>query len=162
MCAISALFTYFKPYELCEGYVDDLRNGIIPRTFLLAARQTIKTLAHGTYNVTGSIIQTDNLGNGSVTKIIGIAVNGHNPLPHYNPGNQPFNLNFAFVLFEAREADQAKISHSVLDYVWANNRHNVNNYNSTFINNYIASINMPPAGFGEVSISDKLINGIAR
>ena len=109
---------YFAEPHLCEGLTDCLGDGRVPRTPLLqpGGGQTIRTLAHGTYNVTGGVLQIGNLGNGHVTKIIGMAANGHNNMGLYTPGNQPFNQNFASVLYEVREAGQNSISHSMLDY----------------------------------------------
>lgn len=79
-----------------------MRNGTIPRTPLLQPGQIIRTLAHGTYNVTGGVVQIGNLANGNITKVIGIAANGNHPGINYIPGNQPFNRNFASILFELR------------------------------------------------------------
>ena len=89
-----------KPLLL--NHVGDLRNGTIPGTPLL--QQTIRTLAHGVYNVTGGAVHIGFLGNGHVTKVIGVTANDTDPGPVYTSGAQPFNSNFASILFELRQA----------------------------------------------------------
>lgn len=54
------------------NHVGDLTKGTIPKTGLLQPGQTIKTLPHGTYNVTGGLVHIAYLGNGNVTKVISI------------------------------------------------------------------------------------------
>ena len=97
-------------------HVDLLLNGMIPRTPLLQPGQTIYTLPHGAYNVTGGVVYKGNLGDGRVTKVIGIAAQG-NTVFTYIPGTQPYNSNFSSILFELREAGQPNVSHSCLDYI---------------------------------------------
>ncbi len=81
---------------LCD-HVGDLRNGTIARTSLLQPGETIKTLPHGTYNVTGGLVQIGNLGNGNITKVIGIAPHGIPPATFtYTPGIQ-WELCFYFI-----------------------------------------------------------------
>jgi len=99
------------------AHIDDLQNGTIARTRLLQPGQTIKTLPHGVYPITGGLIHIGYLGGGSVTKVTGNIVSGNNPGLFYTPSTQPYNSNFASVLFEIHEARQATISHSALDYV---------------------------------------------
>lgn len=148
---------------LCD-HVGDLRNGTIARTPLLQPGQTIKTLAHGTYNVTGGLVQIGNLGNGNITKVIGISPGGNPPATFlYTPGNQPFNGNFASILFELREAGQKTVSHSALDYVFADRQlaTPAGNLNALYLQSYRVSVGMPVSQFGETSISNSIINGIA-
>jgi len=149
---------------LCD-HVDDLKNGTIARTPLLQVGQTIKTLPHGTYNVTGGAVEIGYLGNGNVTKVIGIAPNGIPPATlTYTPGIQPFNRNFASILFELREAGQKNVSHSALDYVFSANRQLVTpagNINALYLQSYRAFAEMPFAQFGETYISNSVINRIA-
>ncbi len=148
---------------LCD-HVGDLQDGTIARTPLLQQGQTIKTLAHGTYNVTGGIVEIGRLGNGHVTKVIGIAAQGipANTLT-YTPNTQPFNENFASILFELRAAGQSKVSHSALDYAYANRQLITpsGNFNAMHLQSYRVFAGMPMAQFGETSISNSVINGIA-
>jgi len=156
--------TYISGPLLCD-HVGDLQNGTIARTPLLQQGQTIKTLAHGTHNVTGGFVQIGNLGSGNITKVIGIAPNGNPPAGLvYTPGTQPFNGNFASILFELREAGQTKVSHSALDYAFANRQlvTPVGNINSLYLQSYRVYEGMPVSQFGETSISNSIINGIAR
>lgn len=148
---------------LCD-HISDLRNGTIVRTPLLQPGQTIRTLAHGTYNVTGGLVQIDNLGDGKITKVIGIVVNGNLPATFvYTPGTQPYNGNFASVLFELREAGQTKVSHSALDYVLANRQlaTPAGNLNAQYLQSYRAFAGMPVSQYGETYISNRIINGLA-
>ena len=148
---------------LCD-HVGDLRNGTIARTPLLQPGQTIKNLAHGTYNVTGGLVQIGNLGGGIVTKVIGIAPNSNIPVPlTYTPGTQPFNGNFASILFELREAGQRTVSHSALDYIFANRQlaTPAGNFNAHYLQSYRVFAGMPLSQYGETSISNSIINGIA-
>lgn len=76
----------FSTPELCD-HVGDLRNGNIPRTSLLQPGQQIRTLPHGSHIVTGGTVHIGYLGGGSVTKVIGIIVNGALPAGlNYIPG----------------------------------------------------------------------------
>ena len=148
---------------LCD-HVGDLRNGTIARTPLLQPGQTIKTLPHGTYNVTGGLVEIGNLANGNVTKVIGINPHGIPPAGfHYTPGIQPYNRNFASILFELRDAGQKHVSHSALDYVFANRQlaTPAGNLHALYLQSYRVSVGMPVAQFGETFISNSIINGIA-
>lgn len=104
-----------------QTFVEEMANGIINRTPLLHKRnpgQTIQDLAHGTYTVIGGHVSIGYLGNGNVTKIIGIIVDGMpNNLNNwtYAVGNQPFKRNFAFVLYELRAAGKMTCDYSNLD-----------------------------------------------
>lgn len=102
---------------LCD-HVGDLQDGTIARTPLLQQGQTIKTLAHGTYNVTGGIVEIGHLGNGQVTKVIGISAQG---IPAntftYTPGTQPYNKNFASILFYLNYAWQGKVRLAILPWI---------------------------------------------
>lgn len=144
-------------------HVDNLLDGTIPRTPLLQLGQTIKNLPHGAYDVTGGVVHIGNLGGGHVTKIIGIAAQGDTGLT-YTPGTQPFNRNFASILFELREAGQTNVSHSALDYVLANNRQLATangNFNTNFLQSYRVFAGMSQTQYGDTRITDRIINGIA-
>ena len=149
---------------LCD-HVDDLREGRIPRTPLLQAGQTIKTLAHGIYNVTSGAVQIGNLGNGIVTKVIGILPNGDlNPGFTYAPGCQPFNRSFASILFELREAGLQTVSHSSLDYGTAGRQQATaaGNLHAQYLQGYKVSAGLSVSQSGETTITDSIINGLAR
>lgn len=147
---------------LCDC-VGDLRNGTIPRTPLLQPGQTIRSLPHGVYNVTGGMVQIGNLAGGNVTKVIGIVANGNPPGLNYTPGTQPFNSNFASVLFELREAGQTKVSHSALDYAFANRQlvTPAGNVYAHYLQSYRVFAGMPVSQYGETTISNSIINGLA-
>lgn len=155
---------YFTAVDAYAECTDDLQNGTIPRTPLLQQGQTIKTLPHGTYNVTDGLVQIGYLGNGTVTKVIGISANGNpSPIFTYAANNQPYNTNFACILYELYEAGQKTISHSVLDYVLANRQQvtPVGNFNAYFLQSLRVAAGMGMSQYGETTISNKLINGIA-
>jgi len=163
------LFAYiFSDYLITTAYaevLDDLKDGTIQRIPLLQHGQTIKTMPHGLYPVTGGGLQIGNVGNGKVTKIIGMF---GNDVPdslenfQYAPGRQPFNRNFACVLFEMREAGQRHGSYTSMDYFTGGRAMVSSNLNISYINGYRESIGQSAAPFGEFPISDALINGIAR
>lgn len=158
------IYIYFTATVAYAECVDDLQDGTIPRTPLLQQGQSIKTLPHGIYNVTGGTVQIGYLGNGSVTKVIGISANGNpSPLFNYTPNNQPYNTNFASILYELREAGQKTISHSALDYAFANRQQvtPVGNLNAYFLQTFRTSAGMGVSQYGESTISNKLINSIA-
>ncbi len=148
-----------------ESLTNELENGTIQRTPLLQHGQSIKTLPHGLYPVTGGSLQIGYVGNGGVTKIIGMCANG---LPdsledfRYAAGKQPFNRNFASVLFEMRAAGQHHGSYTSMDYFTAGRETPFNNLNISYINGYRQSMGLPVASYGEFAISNALINGIAR
>ncbi len=149
---------------LCE-HVDDLRDGTIARTPLLQQGQTIKTLAHGTYNVTGGTVEIGYLGGGKVTKIVGITAYGNIPNTFtYTPNTQPFNGNLASVFYEMREAGQKHVSHSALDYTFAGRQLIAPaGYNyAMYLESYRASAGMSVSQYGETAISNNVINGLAR
>jgi len=57
-----------------------------------------------------------------VFKIFGVMVDNYPATLagwDYQHGNQPFNMNFAKVLYELRAAGKNKCSYSCLDYVYA-------------------------------------------
>ena len=86
------------------------------------------------------------LGRGHVTKVIGIAAMGDSGLT-YVTGTQPFNSNFASILFELREAGLNHVN-SVLDYALANNRQLATpngNFNANFLQSYRVSAGMAMA-----------------
>lgn len=148
---------------LCDHF-DDLSNGTINRNHLLLPGQTIKTLPHGSYRVTGGLVHIGHLGGGHVTKVIGITVDGNTGV-NYIPGTQPFNRNFASVLYELLQAGQTKVSYSCMDTIYTNNRELVTphgNFHAHFLQTFRAHAGMNPTEYGETSISARIINGIAR
>lgn len=105
--------------------VQDLDNGTIPRTPLLRLDHTKLTLPYGEYPVTGGIVKIGHApGSRCANSVIGIYVNGTPPATgnlvlsstlNYVPGNQPFNGNFAKVLYELRAAGYTDISKHTLN-----------------------------------------------
>lgn len=166
-CILFFISYYFSSPLYCD-HVGDLGNGTIPRTPLLQSGQTIRTLAHGTYNVTGGFVDIGNLGSGIVTKVIGVCPNSIVTTPLANiltwtPGTQPFNSEFASILFELREAGQTKLSHSCLDYTAGGRRllTNAGNFNGSYINTFRTARGMANQGFGETTITNAIINDLA-
>ena len=129
---------------------------------MLGQGQTIKTLAHGLYPVTGGQVDIGYLGNGTVTKVIGIIPNGNIPLGPYNTANQQFNSNLASIFYELRVAGQANLNHSVLDYSTAGRVHSspTGNLLASYVQSYKSQAGLN-SGF-ETAITDKLLNGIAK
>jgi len=68
---------FFAPIVYADSFVNDMNNGVIARTPLLQPGQTILTLTHGLYPVTGGYVNIGFLGNGHVTKVIGIMVDNY-------------------------------------------------------------------------------------
>lgn len=161
-CIIFLTFIFYINADITyNDTISDLRNGIIARTPLLQNGQTLANLPHGWHRVTGGLIHVGYLGNGSVTKMVGIVVdNAGNWV--YTPANQPFNRNFACVLFEMREAGVSKASFSNLDYQTAGRQNNMANLNSGYLRDYRTSVGLGlnSEQHGEVSITNKLINGL--
>ena len=146
--------------DMTHFFVAEMNNGSLPRTPLLKPGQTIRTLAHGVYNVTGGKVGIGNLGDGNITRIINMAVNGMGDT-EYAVGNQPLNHNFASVLFEIRAAGQQQMSLATMT-----GPPNVPGYvngteNWAFINSFRATQNLGVTPHGELRISDELLNGIA-
>lgn len=152
-----------KPVLLCDHF-DDLSNGTINRTPLLQPGQTIRTLPHGSYPVTGGQVHIGHLGNGHVTKVIGITVNGHSGI-NYIQGTQPFNRNYGSVLYELLQAGKTNVSHSALDTIYTNNRELVTplgNFHAHFLETFRAHAGMKETEYGDTTITAKIINGIAK
>ena len=148
---------------LCDHF-DDLSNGMINRTPLLQPGQTIRTLPHGIYPVTGGQVHIGHLGGGHVTKVIGITVHGHTGI-NYIPGTQPFNRNFGSVLYELLQAGQTKVSYSAMDTIYTNNRELVTplgNFHAHFLETFRVHAGMNVTEYGDTSITARIINGIAR
>lgn len=109
-------------------------------------------------------MQIGHLGGSKVTKVIGIVVNDNIPANFsYTPGVQPFNSNFASILFELREAGLRDISHYVLDYATADRQlvTPAGNLNAYYFNSYRTSAGMTVSRHGEKTIWDSIINGLA-
>lgn len=67
----------YSPPVYTDSFVQDMDNGVIARTPLLQPGETIETLTHGTYRVTGGYVNIGFLGKGIVTKVIGIMVDDY-------------------------------------------------------------------------------------
>jgi hypothetical protein len=87
-------------------------------------------------------------------------------LSTYVPGNQPYNQNFASVLFELKAANVQTVSFSSLDYPLPGHTRVATNSeggpNMQFLQSYRVSSGQNPTSFGEISLTDKLINGISK
>ena len=164
VCFISC---YSSSPVYCD-HVGDLQSGVIPRTPLLQPGQTIRTLPHGTYNVTGGSVQIGNLGSGNVTKVIGVCPYSANTTAQANMitwvlGTQPYNSEFASILFELKQAGQSRISHSCLDYAFSGRPRvtPLGNLNAHFIETFRTARGMPHTGYGETTITNAIINELA-
>ena len=156
---------YFTQPLLCESFVDAMQNGNIARTTLpLGPGQTIRDLNPGSFPVTGGLVKLGYLGNGEVLRVIGITIDN---LPQtaagwqYQVGNQPFNANFAKVLFELRAAGHGKISYSFLDYHIAGVGRPalISDYFKQFKSVQGLNVNND---YGETTISSKILNALAE
>ena len=123
----------------CDFVTNDLNNYVVPRTPLLSPGQKISDLADGYYRVTGGTVKVG-LGpnNGAKSRIIGIIVDGSQNFAYlssignigvskvtglnmddspairtfydYNHMYIDYNRNFAYVLYELREAGMTTFS----------------------------------------------------
>lgn len=145
-----------------------MNNGTIQRTALLQPNQSIRTMPHAVYRVTGGYIELGFLGGGHVTKIVGIYVDntpqviGHamNQMT-WTQGNQPFNINFGKVIYEIRAAGQSTLSNNVLQNIrytqWPHSA-----FYTTCINSYKTQKGLNTQdSFNETSVSNRLIDSIA-
>lgn len=144
-----------------------MNNGNIARTHLSPGGAAIRTLEHGWHPVTGGLVNIGYLGNGTVSKITGILVHNQPDTVegfNYVPFNQPFNRNFASVLFEIRAAGKPSCSFSTLDYVHSGRGDNMLNLHSQYLRGFRQSmgLGLNSQEYGEVTITDALLNGLAR
>lgn len=160
----SIIHVKFSPVIYADSFVQDMDNGHIVRTPLLQPGQTIETLTHGLYPVTGGHVNIGFLGKGNVTKVIGIMVNNYPTTLqgwNYQPGNQPFNMNFAKVLYELRAAGKNTCSYSSLDYYYSGRDLVQANLNSQYLRGFATSRGLS-VDFGELKISSKILNALAE
>lgn len=142
---------------------DSLQTGSITRTPLLGAGQVIQDLSHGLHSVTGGHVRIGFLGNGTVTKVIGIMVDNYPTTLQewtYNPSNRLFNRNFACVLYELKQAGQNSCSYSSLDYAYGGRSMPAANVNMQYLQSFRQHTGKAEAEFGEISITKTLINGL--
>ena len=166
ICSIIVFYINNTPKVcLMEGMelTDKLENGTINRTPLLQPGQTIKTLPHGRHNVTGGWIEIGFLGKGHVTKVIGFGVHGISPVA-YIEGSQPFNTNFACVLYELNEAGHKYLTPSSLDApdLVLGRSSTVAGPNAHIMNTFRTHANMGMSDVGQTKISKTLINNFAK
>ena len=163
---ITMYHLYFGPEVYAQTFTDTMENGTVNRTPLVQPGQTFRNLAHGTYPVTGGHVNIGFLGGGTVTKVIGIMVNNYPATVqgfNYAPCNQPFNHNFASVLYELRHAGQNNCSYSSLDYYYPGRVMPQANLNMQYLLSYRSSIGLVTnPEIGEVSITNRLLNGLAQ
>ena len=83
---------------------------------------------------------------------------------NYQPGNQPFNRNFAKVLYELRAAGKNKCSYSSLDYSYAGRDLVEGNLNSQYLRGFKNSIGIGVNSeeYGELTLSNKILNALAE
>lgn len=144
---------------------EQLDTGVIVRNLLLQPGQVIQDLNHGIHTVTEGAVHIGFLGEGTVTKVIGIMVDNSPTTTEswqYNPINQPFNRNFACVLYELKQAGHNNCSYSSLDYATVGRDISQPNTHLGYLQSYRQSIGKPGAHFGEISITNKVINGLAN
>lgn len=160
-------FLFFSKPLLLEPFVSDMNNGVIPRTPLLQQGQTIATLPHGSHRVTGGYVSVGFLPKGHVTKILGVlvdqspaTVNGWN----YHLGKQPFNMNFAKVLYELRAAGKKNCSYTSLDYASSGRDYVEVKLYSQYLQAFKTSrgLGANSENYGEFSITSKILNALAE
>lgn len=102
-----------------ESFTNSMSKGIIPRIPISLYQQRgvtlISELPEGRYAVTGGSIELAYVERYKVVKVVSILVNDVSTDTSYRYGNQPFNLNFAKVLYELRAANMSYVSTSFLD-----------------------------------------------
>ena len=151
--------------HLYANLVSDLNSGAVPRTPLLGLGETIETKPHGLYPVTGGFIRIGCINRNRVTIVLGVI-----PLYEsldfdylYSRNNQPFNLNFACVLYELRAAGRVHFSSTSLDYMnLIEGQNRQDGLHIKYINGYRVSRGLPPTISANLPITDSLINGIAQ
>lgn len=157
---------FSKPLH-CDSFVSDMDNGTIARTPLLQAGQTLATLQPNLYKVTGGYVNVGYLPRGNVIKIIGVMVD-NSPTTvagwEYQQGNQPFNKNFAKVLYELNAIGKSTCSYSSLDYVYAGRDNVQANLNSLYLQGFKAArgLGVNSEKHGEFHISKKILNALAE
>ena len=160
---IEALGGVFMPDLDFYFLTKDMEQGTVQRTPLLQAGETLANKGEGTYPVTGGWVETGFIGSGKVPRVIGVVVDGARAGfdYQYTAGNQPYNRNFACVLYELRAAGYKTGSYTCLDYNVSMSAGQAG-VNMGFINSYRKTIGLNDTPFGGFNISDKLINGIAE
>ena len=147
-----------------------MHNGVIPRTRLLQPGQSIANLPHGWHDVTGGRIKVGLLPSGNVPRILGIMVDGYPTTPNgwiYHQGNQPFNRNFAKVLYEVYAAGKSTCSYTTIDYTFDGKGGGQTNAGSRYLQAFRASrgLGLGPQyhdHHGELTITKKLLNALAE
>lgn len=117
-------------------------SGAIARTPLLQPGQTLASLQLGLYRVTGGYVNVGYLSQGTVIKIIGVMLDQYPTTLaglDYQHGKQPFNKNFAKVLYELNAAGKKRCSYSSLDYAYAGRDCVQANLNSQYLQAFKAA-----------------------
>lgn len=136
-----------------------MENGTIERTTLLQPNQVLQNLNPGEYEVTGGKVTVGHRGSGTYIRVLGIDVNGREEFNNtYQIGQQPYNKNFASVLYELRAAGLREVSRATLDAAYTPKGEIGINMN--FISSYMTSQGLTAAS--KITLSSLLINGIAR
>ena len=142
-------------------------SGAIARTPLLQPGQSLATLQPGLYRVTGGHVNVGFLPKGTVIKIIGVMVDQY-PTNlagwNYQHGNQPFNKNFAKVLYELSAAGKKTCSYSSLDFAYAGRDLAQANLNSQYLQGFKAArgLGVNSENHGEFSITNRILNALAE
>ena len=128
----------------------DMINVTITSVLLLQIGETISSLPHGIYHVSGGDVIIGHLPSGNLTRITGIVPVGEAP-PTWVSGSQPYNKNLGCILFELKQTGIRYLSNSmvgsdVMDY----------------IKSYRVSQGTPLLPSSEIPLSFKLINGISK
>ena len=163
---LALTYFYLKPIH-CESFVSEMDRGVIPRTPLLQPGQTLANLQPGTYRVTGGYITVGFLPRGNVMKMLGVMVDGYpNTLAgwDYQHGHQPFNMNFAKVLYEFRAAGKNSCSYTSLDYAYAGRDLPQANVHSQYIRGFKAArgLAVNSENHGELTITTRILNALAE
>jgi hypothetical protein len=141
-------------------------SGVIDRLTLLKPGQTINSLEHGIYYVTGGCIEIGHSVSGNVTKIVGISINDFCDVQNnisYSPQNARFNRNLASVLYEVRSAGHKTISSITTVFPYNIRPESCNGgENWEMINSYRAYKGIPMPKNNSFIITNKILNELAN
>ena len=98
---------------------------------------------------------------GAVKKVIGVMVDNYPQTLagwNYQHGNQPFNKNFAKVLYELWAANKTTCSYTSLDYAYSGRDLPEANLNSQYLQGFKTAkgLGLDSKNYGEFSITKKI------
>ena len=158
---------FFTEPLYAESFTSEMDRGAIARIPLLQPGQTWANVQPGLHRVTGGHVNVGFLPHGTVKKVIGVMVDNYPTTLagwDYQQGNQPFNKNFAKVLYELHAAGKKTCSYTSLDYAYSGRDLTQGNLNSQYLQAFKAAkgLGANSENHGEVCISKKILNGLAE